>query len=174
MPLTDDAPGKLGGAAKVLIDTQDIKMNLGITSDPLQSDPIRVMVVDEHDIVRRALAAFFRVYTDLELVAEARDGQEAIGICEQVQPEVVLMDILMPQMDGVMATRIIRRRWPQVQVIALTGSQEQELVRAALQAGAIGYLLKNVTGDALAEAIRAARLGRSTLAPEAAQALTQS
>jgi NarL family two-component system response regulator LiaR len=137
------------------------------------SDTISVMIVDEHDMVRRALATFIRVYADLELIAEARNGQEAVQMCEQVRPHVVLMDLKMPVMDGATATRIIRQRWPQVQVIALTSFQERELVRDVLQAGAIGYLLKNVSGDDLAEAIRAARAGQSTLAPEAAQALIQ-
>jgi NarL family two-component system response regulator LiaR len=134
-------------------------------------EPIRVMVVDEHDMVRRALATFLRVYEDLELVGEARNGQEALWMCEQVQPDVVLMDLLMPVMDGMTATRIIRERWPQVQVIALTSYHERELVNDALQAGAIGYLLKNVTSDNLAEAIRAGAVGQSILAPEASQAL---
>lgn len=94
-------------------------------------------------------------------------------MCEQVRPDVILMDLVMPEMDGTTATRQIRDRWPEVQVVALTSFQEQELVREVLRAGAIGYLLKNVTVDDLAEAVRAAHAGRSTLAPEAAQALIQ-
>ena len=135
--------------------------------------PIRVMIVDDHDMVRRGLATFLRVKTDLELVGEASNGQEALQVCEQAQPDVILMDLLMPEMDGPTATRAIRERCPQVQVIALTSFQEKELVREALQAGAISYLLKNVSVDELAEAIRAAHTGRSTLAPEATQALIQ-
>jgi NarL family two-component system response regulator LiaR len=92
-------------------------------------------------------------------------------MCEQVRPDVILMDLLMPEMDGTTATRLIREQWPQIQVVALTSFQEQELVRQVLQAGAIGYLLKNVSVDELAEAVRAAHVGRSTLAPEATQAL---
>ncbi len=137
------------------------------------SDPIRVLIVDEHDMVRRALATFLRVYEDLELVGEARNGQEALWMCEQVQTDVVLMDLLMPVMDGITATRIIREQWPRVQVIALTSFHERELVQDAINAGAIGYLLKNVTSDNLAEAIRAANTGQSTLAPEASQALVR-
>jgi NarL family two-component system response regulator LiaR len=91
--------------------------------------------------------------------------------CEKLQPEVVLMDLVMPDMDGATATRAIRQRYPQVQVIALTSFREEELVQGALQAGAISYLLKNVSADELAEAIRSAYAGRSTLAPEAAEAL---
>jgi NarL family two-component system response regulator LiaR len=131
------------------------------------------MIVDDHDMVRKGLATFLKVNADLELVGEARDGQEALRMVEQVQPDVILMDLVMPEMDGTTATRLIRERWPEVQVIALTSFQERELVREVLQAGAIGYLLKNVTVDDLAEAVRAAHVGQSTLAPEAAQALIQ-
>jgi two-component system, NarL family, response regulator LiaR len=136
-------------------------------------NPIRVMVVDDHDMIRRGLAAYLKSMSDLELVAEARDGQEAVEVCEQALPDVILMDLVMPGLDGVAATRTIRERWPQVQVIALTSFQERELVQNALQAGAVSYLLKNVSGEDLAEAIRAAHAGRSTLAPEAIQALIQ-
>ena len=137
------------------------------------SKVIRVMIVDDHDMVRKGLATFLKVNADLELVGEARDGQEALRMCEQVRPDVILMDLVMPEMDGTTATKLIRERWPEVQVVALTSFQEQDLVRKVLQAGAIGYLLKNVTVDDLAEAIRAAHAGQSTLAPEAAQALIQ-
>jgi NarL family two-component system response regulator LiaR len=135
--------------------------------------PIRVMIVDEHDMVRRGLVTFLKVKPDLELVAEARNGEEAIQIYEKYKPDVILMDLKMPVMDGVTATRIIRERWPEVQVIALTSFQEKELVHEVLQAGAISYLLKNVTVDELAEAIRAAHAGKATLAPEATQVLIQ-
>jgi len=137
------------------------------------SSTIRVMIVDDHTMVRRGLAAFLKTKADLELVGEAGNGQEALDICEQIQPDVILMDLVMPKMDGTAATRAIRERWPQVQVIALTSFQEKEWVQKALRAGAIGYLLKNVSVDDLAEAIRAAYTGRSTLAPEATQALIQ-
>ena len=137
------------------------------------SSPIRVMVVDEHDMVRRGLAAFLKAKADLELVGEASDGEEALHVCERVQPDVILMDLVMPGTDGAAATRTIRKRYPNVQVIALTSFQEKELVQEALRAGAISYLLKNVSVDELAEAIRAAYAGRPTLAPEAAQALIQ-
>jgi NarL family two-component system response regulator LiaR len=113
------------------------------------------------------------VCPDLELVGEASDGEEALQVCERARPDVILMDLLMPKVDGKAATRIIRERWPQVQVIALTSFQEKNLVQQALQAGAISYLLKNVSVDELAEAIRAAHAGQPTLAPEATQALIQ-
>lgn len=133
--------------------------------------PIRVMLVDDHAVVRSGLAAFLYVFDDLELVAEARDGKEAVSICETLMPDVILMDLVMPVMDGAAATKVIRERWPQVQVVALTSFKEEELVQGALQAGAIGYLLKNISADELAGAIRSAYQGKPTLAPEAAQAL---
>ena len=136
-------------------------------------NPIRVMIVDDHGMVRRGLAAFLRVSPDLELVAEARNGREAVQLCAQVQPDVVLMDLMMPEMDGMEATQVIRQRWPRIQVIALTSFQRPDLVQGALRVGAIGYLLKNVSASELAEAIRAAFSGQSTLACEAVQALVQ-
>jgi NarL family two-component system response regulator LiaR len=134
---------------------------------------IRVMIVDDHGMVRRGLGAFLRVSPDLELVGEARNGREALRICEGVHPDVILMDLIMPEMDGMAATQAIRERWPDIQVVALTSFQEKELVQKALQAGAISYLLKNVAATELADAIRSAYKGRSTLAPEALQALIQ-
>jgi NarL family two-component system response regulator LiaR len=138
-----------------------------------ESSRIRVVIVDDHDMVRKGLTAFLKANPDLELIGEASNGQEALQVCEQVQPDVVLMDLVMPEMDGTAATRVICERWPQTKVIALTSFQEKELVREVLQAGAIGYLLKNVSADGLAKAIRAAFAGRSTLAPEATQVLIQ-
>jgi two-component system, NarL family, response regulator LiaR len=137
------------------------------------TSPIRVLVVDDHDMVRKGLAAFLKTKADLKLVGEASNGKAALDVCGQVQPDVVLMDLVMPEMSGAEATRLIRERWPGVQVIALTSFQEKELVQEALQAGAISYLLKNVTVDDLADAIQAAHAGRSTLATEAVQALVQ-
>lgn len=134
---------------------------------------IRVMIVDDHAMVRTGLATFLEVSDDLDLAGQATNGREAVERCEQVQPDVILMDLVMPEMDGVAATRIIRERWPQVQVIALTSFQDKELVRDALQAGAISYLLKNVSMDELIAAVQAAHAGRSTLAQEAVQALIQ-
>jgi NarL family two-component system response regulator LiaR len=136
-------------------------------------DPIRVMIVDDHNMVRRGLSAILRIKPDLELVAEASNGREALALCKEIQPDVVLMDLLMPEMGGAEATQAIRQEWPHVQVIVLTSFEEKELVREALQSGAISYLLKNVSADDLAAAIREAHAGRSTLAPEAIQALIQ-
>lgn len=135
--------------------------------------PIRLMIVDDHGMVRKGLIAFLSNRPDITVVGEARDGREAIHLCERLQPDVLLMDLVMPELGGVAATREIHQRWPKVQVIALTSFQEKELVQDALQAGAISYLLKNVTGDELYQAICRAHTGRPTLAPEAIQALIQ-
>jgi len=124
--------------------------------------PIRVLIVDDHAMVRKGLVAFLKNQSELNLVGEACDGREAIDACEQNQPDVILMDLVMPELGGVAATRTIHQRWPHIQVIALTSFQEKELVQDALQAGAIGYLLKNVSGEELAEAIRQAHSGRPT------------
>ena len=133
--------------------------------------PIRVLIVDDHAMVRKGLAAFLMAIEGLELAGEARNGAEALRRCEQTQPDVVLMDLVMPEMDGAAATRAIRERWTNIQVVALTSFQEEELVQRALQAGAISYLLKDVTAEELGAAIRAAHAGKPTLAPEAVQAL---
>jgi NarL family two-component system response regulator LiaR len=134
---------------------------------------IRVMLVDDHAVVRSGLATFLMASEDMELVGEASSGEQAISMCSQADPDVVLMDLVMPGMDGATATRKIRESCPEIQVIALTSFKEQELVQSALQAGAIGYLLKDISADELANAIRAAYAGKPTLAPEAAQALIQ-
>ena len=129
------------------------------------------MLVDDHAVVRSGLAAFLYAYEDFELVGEASDGEEALRLCGRVRPDVILMDLIMPRMDGATATRAIRERYPDVQILVLTSFKEDNLVHDALKSGAIGYLLKNVTSDELANAIRAAYRGRSTLAPEAAEVL---
>ncbi|TME36244.1 MAG: response regulator transcription factor [Chloroflexi bacterium] len=129
------------------------------------------MIVDDHAMVRSGLAAFLSVADDCVLVGEADSGTQALRLCADVQPDVVLMDLIMPGMNGVATTRAIRERFPAVQVIALTSFPEDRLIQEVLEAGALSYLLKNVSSDELARAIRAARLGQSTLAPEAAQAL---
>ena len=135
------------------------------------SQPIRVMLVDDHTMVRRGLATFLKVFDDLELVGEAASGEAAIELCGQVLPDVILMDLMMPDMDGATATRLIRQKFPKVQVVALTSFKEEQVVKNALRAGAIGYLLKDVSADELAWAIRAAHSGRAILSPEVARAL---
>lgn len=138
-----------------------------------EPNSIRVMLVDDHAVVRSGLSAFLLAFDDLDLVGEASNGVEAVRICRDVQPDVVLMDMVMPEMDGATATQQIRQNFPDVQVIALTSFKEDNLIHRALEAGAIGYLLKNVGADDLADAIRDAHTGRPTLAPEAAQALIE-
>jgi NarL family two-component system response regulator LiaR len=135
------------------------------------SQPIRVMLVDDHTMVRRGLATFLKVFDDLQLAGEAESGEAAIQLCAEVLPDVILMDMSMPEMDGATATRTIRQRYPHIQVIALTSFKEGKLIKNALEAGAIGYLLKDISADELVQAIRAAHAGRATLSPEAAQAL---
>jgi NarL family two-component system response regulator LiaR len=135
------------------------------------AEPIKVLLVDDHAMVRRGLGAFLSVYPDLELIGEAENGAEALEQCARLKPDVVLMDLLMPEMDGATATAAIRQQFPQMRVIALTSYRDDDLVQRVIQAGATGYLLKNVSGIDLAQAIRAAHAGRPTLAPEAAQAL---
>lgn len=134
---------------------------------------IRIVLVDDHAVVRSGLGAFMLAHDDLELVGEASSGERAIALCQQTQPDVVLMDLMMPGMDGAMATRHIREKCPKTQVIALTSFKEKELVEGALQAGAIGYLLKDISADELANAIRSAAAGKPTLAPEAQQVLIE-
>ena len=139
-----------------------------------ESDRIRVMIVDDHAVVRSGLAAFFAVFSDLELVGEAENGDEAVVRCGLLKPDVILMDLIMPGTDGVTATSQIKAKYPAVKVIALTSYQEDDLIQGALRAGAIGYLMKNITARDLAAAIRSAHAGKMTLSPEAAQILVQS
>jgi NarL family two-component system response regulator LiaR len=137
------------------------------------TQPIRVMLVDDHAMVRHGLATFLKVFDDLQLAGEADSGESAIQLCAEILPDVILMDMVLPMMDGAAATRAIRQQFPQVQVIALTSFKEGELINKALKAGAIGYLLKDVTVDELAQAIRAAHAGRATLSPEVAQVIVR-
>jgi NarL family two-component system response regulator LiaR len=134
---------------------------------------IRIMLVDDHAVVRSGLSAFLMVNPDLELVAEAENGEQAVIRANLVKPDVILMDLMMPVMDGVAATRAIKQQNPGIQIVALTSFQEDELVQNALKAGAVGYLMKNVSSRELAAAIRAAKEGKMTLSPEAAQALVR-
>ena len=139
----------------------------------MSAAPIRILIADDHGMVRKGLITYIKNKPDLDVVGEARDGKEAVALCEQLQPDVVLMDLIMPELGGVAAIRLIHKNWPAIRLVALTSFQEKELVQDALQAGAMSYLLKNISGDDLAEAIRAAYSGRATLAPEAVQSLIQ-
>ncbi len=135
---------------------------------------IRVMLVDDHAVVRGGLSKFLQVYPDLDLVGEAENGAEGVQLAQRLQPDVVLMDLKMPVMDGVAATRALREKCPQTRVIVLTSFAEDGMVQGALQAGAMGYLLKNLTASELANAIRAAYAGRMTLSSEATEVLVHS
>ena len=137
------------------------------------SEKIRVMLVDDHTMVRRGLATILKVFDDLELVGEAESGEGALQRCQEVLPDVILMDMSMRGMDGAMTTHAIRKQFPHIQVIVLTSFKDGRLIKQALEAGAIGYLLKDVSADDLVWAIRAAHAGRATLSPEAAQSLVE-
>ena len=134
---------------------------------------IRVMIVDDHAVVRSGLTAFLAAFSDLELVGEAENGDEALMRCQSFNPDVILMDLRMTGTDGITATHQIKERYPNIKVIALTSFQEDDLVQRALEAGAIGYLMKNVTARDLAAAIRSAYAGKITLSPEATQILVE-
>ncbi|MBL8154537.1 MAG: response regulator transcription factor [Anaerolineae bacterium] len=133
--------------------------------------PIRVLVVDDHEVVRRGLSFALAAHEDLLLAGEAADGQEALEACAAAQPDVILMDIQMPRMNGIEAARLIRQQHPQVRIIALTTFSDEETVRDMLQAGCSGYLLKTTTMNELASAIRLAISGQLTLSAEAVQTL---
>jgi NarL family two-component system response regulator LiaR len=136
-----------------------------------QEEIIRVMIVDDHAMVRKGLATFLNISPDLELVAEASSGPAALKLCEEYHPDVVLMDMIMPGMDGIETTQAIREAFPDTKVIVLTSFTEDNMVQKALQAGALSYLLKDVGAEQLADAIHAAMEDRPSLAPEAMQAL---
>ena len=140
--------------------------------------PIRVMVVDDHRVVRSGLKFGLLAFNDLELVAEVNSGEAALATCERLcgsaaMPQVILMDMVMPDWDGAAATRAILHSFPDIRVLVLTGFNTSNLIHEALQAGASGYLLKNVSIDQLAEAIRAAFAGQVTLAPEVIKSLAE-
>jgi NarL family two-component system response regulator LiaR len=136
-------------------------------------NPIRVMIVDDHTVVRSGLTAVLLSFDDLEMVGEAGSGEEALTKCVELNPDVVLMDLVMPGMDGATATKAIMEKCPHVRIIALTSFKERDLVEGALKAGAISYLLKNVSAEELTGTIREAVAGRPKLSPEAVEALIQ-
>lgn len=119
-------------------------------------DLINILVVDDHEVVRRGLAVFLRAFDDLHLIGEAANGLEAIDQCARLHPHVILMDLMMPEMDGIQAIRAIINEWPEVQIIGLTSFKEERLGQQALQAGAVKCLRKDTSIDDLADAIRSA------------------
>ena len=133
-----------------------------------------VEIVDDHGIVRQGLRTYLDLLDDIEVTGEAENGKEAVVQVREYQPDIVLMDLVMPRMNGIEATKAIRERWPEIQVIALTSFAEKEMVQDALQAGAVSYLLKDVGAEDLERAIRAAYQGRPTLSPEATEVLIKS
>ena len=136
-------------------------------------EPIRVIIVDDQAIVRSGLGAFLMAFDELHLVGEATDGEEAIQLCELVRPDIVLMDLKMPHMDGISATRSIHQQWPEIKILVLTSFREKEMVQGALEAGAAGYLLKDITSKELAQAIFQVYQGQQMVAEEAAHTLQQ-
>ena len=132
---------------------------------------IRILITDDHGVVRQGLRMFLSLDPDIQVVGEASDGREALAMARELEPDVVLMDLLMPVMDGISATEAIRSELPDVEVIALTSVLEDTSVTGAVRAGAIGYLLKDTDAEELSRAIKAAAEGRVHLAPEAAARL---
>jgi two-component system, NarL family, response regulator LiaR len=134
---------------------------------------IDILLVDDHAVVRSGLGAVLIANEELKMIGEAGNGQEAVNLCSKLKPDVVLMDLMMPVMDGVTAIRFIHESQPEIKIIALTSFGERELVESALKAGACGYLLKTVSAAELVAAIKGAVEGQTSLSPEAAQALVQ-
>ena len=132
---------------------------------------IRILIVDDHSVVRKGLRTFLGLDPDFEIIGEASDGQEAVQLAHELKPDVVLMDLLMPRMDGITAIGHIRRDLPDTEVIALTSVLEDAKVVGAVRAGAIGYLLKDTEADELCRAIKAAAAGQVQLSPQAAATL---
>jgi len=137
----------------------------------MAKEKIKILLVDDHEMVRSGIKVFLETIEDFALIGEASDGEQAVDFCNQTQPDVILMDLVLPEMDGVQATKLIRDKFPQIQVIVLTSLNDESFVSKALQAGAIGYLLKNVSIDDLAQAIRFAHQNQPFLSPEATKAL---
>jgi len=133
---------------------------------------IRILVVDDHAVIRNGLNKVLKISKGMIPIGEATNGSEAVQMVAMHKPDVVLMDLMMPEMDGISATREIHEKYPPVKVIALTSFSERSMVQKALQAGAIGYLVKNITASELGSAIRSAHAGRMTLSPEAMQAIS--
>jgi two-component system, NarL family, response regulator LiaR len=140
-----------------------------VTDEP--EAPIRIVIADDHWVVREGLKMFLTRDPSFQVIGEAEDGAQAVQRARELQPDVVIMDLLMPEMDGIAATSVIRSQLPEVEVLALTSVLEDEKVVAAVRAGAIGYLLKDTRGDELKAAIRAAAAGQVHLSPQAAARL---
>jgi DNA-binding NarL/FixJ family response regulator len=134
---------------------------------------IRVLLVDDHSVVRTGLKSFFDLLDDIEVVGEASDGSEGVAMARRLKPDVVLMDLLMPNMDGVTAIGRIKAELPETEIVTMTSFIEEEKVTAALEAGASGYVLKDAEADEVADAVRAAYAGEVHLDPQVARLLAQ-
>jgi NarL family two-component system response regulator LiaR len=132
---------------------------------------IQILIVDDHSVVRQGLRMFLSLDPELEIVGEASNGSEGVRLAAQLRPDVVLMDLLMPVMDGLTAITAIKREMPEVEVIALTSVLENDMVSGAIRAGAVGYLLKDTEAEELCRAIKAAAAGQVQLSPQAAALL---
>jgi NarL family two-component system response regulator LiaR len=135
------------------------------------TDTINVLIVDDHPIVRQGIKTILLTFDDISVIGEAGNGKEALAFCQETQPDVILMDIVMPGMNGVEATRALVERYPQFKIIVLTSFPNLDHVQQTLEAGAVGYLLKDAPKEVVGDAIRSANAGGTILAPEAAQAL---
>jgi NarL family two-component system response regulator LiaR len=138
------------------------------------TDPIRVLIVDDHSVVREGLRTFLELQDGIEVAGEADDGEEAVREAERLRPDVVLMDLVMPRMDGVVAMREVRERVPRARVVVLTSFLDDERLLPAIRAGAAGYLLKNVQPRELARAVRLAARGEALIDPAVAARLVDS
>ncbi len=141
--------------------------------DARREAKIKVLLVDDHQVVRQGLRTFLELHDDIEVIGEAADGETAVELAAKLQPAVVLMDLVMPRLDGIAATRLIKAAEPEVQVIALTSFAEDDKVIPAIRAGASSYLLKDVSPDALVQAIRAVHRGETPLHPDVARKLME-
>lgn len=135
------------------------------------NESIRLLIVDDHVMVRKGLVELLEAYDDLDIIGEAGDGEMALIQCKSDIPDVILMDLVMPHMNGIAATRRIREIYPQIRIIILTSFNDEIYVQDALEVGVAGYLMKNISGDDLANAIRRVHAGQSTLSPEATRVL---
>ncbi|MFO7317547.1 MAG: response regulator transcription factor, partial [Bacilli bacterium] len=134
---------------------------------------IRVLIADDHHVVRRGLQFFLKTQKDIEVVGEAKNGVEAVQLVEQLKPDIVLMDLVMPEMDGIEATKKIKARWPEVQILMLTSFSDKDHVVPAIEAGAAGYQLKDIEPDDLVNSIRQVMRGESIMHPVATTQLEE-
>ena len=146
---------------------------LAPVTEPTAEQPIRVLLVDDHAVVRRGLRGFLELLDDVTVVGEAEDGRQAVAAVDRLEPDVVLMDLVMPELDGIGAIGAIKAARPETEIVALTSFIEEEKVTAALEAGASGYLLKDAEADDVASAVRAAHAGEVHLDPAVARLLAQ-